>query len=98
MGKVRHIVIFVAKPGVDASEILSLLHNLSKGPGVLSFAAEQSLDTRKGTVVIENVLFADERSFEAFKLSPAHKRVGEKMSQLADWLVADYIEPERSAQ
>ncbi|HSE61694.1 MAG TPA: Dabb family protein [Candidatus Saccharimonadales bacterium] len=93
MGKVRHIVIFVAKPGVTGEEIISLLKQLDAGePGVLSFAAEQSLDKRKGVVIIENILFADERTFERFRISPIHKELGEKMSKLADWLVADYIE------
>lgn len=94
MGKVRHIVIFMAKPGVEADEIISLLQSLdSDEPGILAFTAQQSLDQRKGVVVIENMLFADERAFERFKFSPVHKELGEKMSHIADWLVADYIEP-----
>lgn len=93
MGKVRHIVIFMAKPGVEADEIITLLKSLDSNElGILAFTAEQSLDKRKGVIVIENMLFADERSFERFRLSSVHKELGEKMSRIADWLVADYIE------
>jgi quinol monooxygenase YgiN len=91
--RVRHIVIFLLKPVVDVNEVLSLLRSLQKSEDVIELTAEQSLDTRKGIVVIENALFKDEAAFERFKKSEHHKEVGERMSQLADWLVADYIEP-----
>jgi quinol monooxygenase YgiN len=92
-GKIRHIVIFLLKPGADESEVLRLLRSLEKSDDVLELTAEQSLDARKGIVVVENALFKDEAAFERFKKSEHHKQVGEEMSQLADWLVADYIEP-----
>jgi hypothetical protein len=93
-GKIRHIVIFLLKPGIEVAQVLDLLRPLGHAnPDVLELTAEQSLDTRKGIVVIENALFANAEAFARFKESEGHKEVGEKMSQLADWLVADYIEP-----
>jgi hypothetical protein len=93
-GKIRHIVIFVLKPGVDTGEVVGLLRTFGKNdPNVLEWTVAESLDTRKGNVVIENALFPDETAFEKFKTSRTHKGLGEKMSLLADWLVADYTEP-----
>jgi hypothetical protein len=93
-GNIRHIVIFLLKPGVEVDEVLGLLQAFDKkDPDVLEWTAAQSLDTRKGNVVIENALFANEAALARFKSSDDHNELGQKISLLADWLVADYIEP-----
>lgn len=92
----RHIVLFTLKPTVthvERDEAVQLLRDLGQSSdGVLAWSVELSRDTRKGVVIVENGLFVDEHAYEAFRSSAEHKAAGKLMSQIADWLVADYLE------
>lgn len=60
--------------------------------GVLELRVEESLDTRKGRVIVENMLLADPAAAEAFRSDPLHAEVARIMSLMSDWWVADYCE------
>ena len=94
--KFRHIVIFKLKSEVnekDKQNAIAILRELGEGnPNILEWKIEESLDQRKGVIIIENSLFKDRESFEEFRSSSQHAEVGKTMSKIADWLVADYIE------
>lgn len=92
MAGYRHLTLFKARPSVAAQEIIDLLQSLSHLPGILEFTARESLDTRKGTIIALDSLFTDEQTFQAYRAAPEHKKVADRMSQIADWWVADYIE------
>ncbi len=93
MAAVRHIALFrfndEATPEQQA-EALRLLRGLVTSPGILSWEVEPSFDTRRGTVVAVNGLFADEEALTTFRPSPDHQAVARYMRDLATWLVADY--------
>lgn len=57
---------------------------------------DESLDQRKGKLVIQNTLLKAGVTINQWKQAKEHKAVVEFMSQIADWLIADFEEnPER---
>ncbi len=95
MSRIRHIVLFrihdEARGGSQLSA-MDLLNRLRELPGILEWAVEASLDSRKGAVVVLNVLFESEQAFADYRLNPKHVEVAQGLSMMADWLVADYVE------
>src|SRR5690606_10109502 len=61
-------------------------------PGLVRWTVVESLDDRKGTVLVEDATFASRAHFETFRRSEAHRRVAHQLAELADWLVGDYHE------
>jgi hypothetical protein len=91
----RHIVMFTLKPEVDAAveaDIRRRLERLGEEADAQEWTIARSLDERKGVVIIENALFRDEATYEAFRTASAHREIGAFMRDYADWVVGDYIE------
>jgi hypothetical protein len=92
----RHIVLFSLKPTLtdaERDEAVHLLRNLgNRSDGVLEWSVELSRDTRKGVIIVENALFVDEQAYDVFRTSALHQATGQRMSLIADWLIADYFE------
>lgn len=92
----RHIVIFRVHPEVEPAtetEMIQRLRELgAQGQGIIDWSVERSLDTRKGRLIVQNGLFASQADFEKFRTSPLHQACGEYLKNLADWLVAGYLE------
>lgn len=89
----RHIVLFRIHDGVPqnrVTEATESLRSLAVLPGVQSWRIEQSLDARKGLMLVEDATFTDRSSFEAFRTHPTHAAVAQRMSEIADWWVGDY--------
>lgn len=88
----RHLTVFIARPGVPAQDVITLLQSLSHLPGIMQFDVHESVDTRKGTAIGLNSLFTDEQAFQDYRASPEHKKVADQMRLIADWWVVDYTE------
>jgi hypothetical protein len=66
---------------------------LGDHPNVLEWRIERSLNTAKGTVIVEVGSFADQAALEEFRGSDLHHEIGEFMASICDkWLVGDYLE------
>jgi Stress responsive A/B Barrel Domain len=76
----------------SAADAIDALRRLANVPGVLSLQVERSLDERKGTVIVENLVVADEYALLAFREHPIHVEVVAFMRAITDWWVGDYIE------
>lgn len=90
----RHLVLFRMNDQVtDATvdDVVAEMSTLSEIPGVLSWSFEKSLDARKGRVLVEDASFADERAFAAFREHPLHRARAERMREISDWWVGDYV-------
>ncbi len=95
MTAVRHLVLFRFHDSVDQetrTNALESVRALRELPGILEWRLEVSTDDRKGVVVAQNVLFDSESAFQRYRQDPRHRRAGEVLAELADWLVADYAE------
>ena len=92
----RHVVLFRVRDGVPEAEVdaaLVALAGLGKHPDVLSLEVGRSLDERKGRVLAEVALLADDAALQRFRTSPLHQAVAAQLSEVADWLVADWRLP-----
>jgi hypothetical protein len=96
----RHVVLFRLREGVtpeQAAAARRLLEDLGDAvhdhPGLLAWRIEESLDARKGTVLVEEATFATEADFETFRASAPHRRATAEMARVADWFVGDYVDP-----
>ena len=69
-----------------------MLQEAGSFAGILEWTIELSLDIRKGPVIVENSVFESAEAVERFRLSDEHRHVGEFLSQIADWVVGDYVE------
>jgi hypothetical protein len=95
MSKLNHTVMFKLHDGVSDEqrvEAVDRLTNLGAEPGVLSWIVKESIDIRKGQLIIEQAVFESEEAYQAFRVSPAHVEVGDFMKTIADWWVGDYLE------
>lgn len=91
----RHVVLFRLHDGVSVArvdEAVGLLRSLELLPGVTSLRVELSLDSRKGTVIVEEASFADASSFEVFRAHRRHVEVARVMAEISDWWVGDYLD------
>ncbi len=91
----RHIVLTKLHDDVDEKAFLGVVHrlvDLGNEPGIIYWKVNESIDTRKGAIIVTDAAFVDEAAFEAFKVSEAHKEAGEFIRNVADWWVGDYLE------
>lgn len=86
----HHLVLFRLHEGADADEAIAVLNASRPVAGVLEWTVTRSLARSKGVVLVEAACFEDERAFEVFRGSEAHRAAGRYMRQVADWLVGDY--------
>lgn len=95
-GNIRHIILFKLYVGVAPKleiKAIKLLQSLGKGDSeILEWRVEKSIDTRKGTIIVENGLFKNEQTYERFRKSDKHLKAVNFMKQIADWTVGDYID------
>jgi hypothetical protein len=90
----RHIVLFRVHDGVPDERVSDAIHSLrtlAVLPGVVTWTVAESLDSRKGRVIVEDATFADEQAFAEFRVRPEHRAVAELMSDVADWWNGDYV-------
>lgn len=90
----RHIVLFRVHDDVAderVTEAIDALRSLAVLPGVVHWRVEESLDRRKGRVIVEDATFIDDHTFAQFRIHPEHVRVAEQLSRIADWWNGDYI-------
>lgn len=91
---IRHIVLFRLHDDVSEADIgaaVAELRALGALPSVHAWRVEQSSDTRKGRILIEDATFASAKAFEAFRRDPAHLAAGAMMAEISDWWNGDYI-------
>jgi len=95
----RHVVLFVLHPDADEtvrSKISTLLTALGQHTaGLIEWTITESLDTRKGRVIIENALFENQEAFHRFLKSKEHAQAGAYLTNVADWVIGDYLDPVR---
>lgn len=95
-GPLRHIVFYSMKEDVEQSEINKAIKKLNsigaRVDGAKSWNVKRSMDSRKGTILIENCVFENVETFEEFRKSKEHKEIADYMSKVADWSVGDYLE------
>lgn len=91
----KHIVLFKIHDHVSDDEFNKALLTLQElglnNTEVLNWIVLPSIDVRKGRIIIEEALFIDKDAFEKFRTSEKHRLAGEMMSEIADWLVGDYL-------
>lgn len=92
----RHIVLFKVNNGVNETRIddaIKLLKELGKdNTSIIQWTVEKSLDTRRGTIIIENFLFKSEEDLKTFRSFEKHIKTGEFMREISDWIIGDYFE------
>lgn len=89
----RHIVLFRIHPGVAETDIESAQHTLralGTFPEVIQWRIERSLDTRKGTILIEDATFTDTVGYDTFRHRPEHHTAGQQLARIAHWTIGDY--------
>jgi len=95
MTRLRHIVLFRFYDAIDEDSRMHAVDQISAlrdQPGILEWTLKASIDDRKGAVIVQNVLFESEDAFNSYREHAKHKAVGEALSGMADWLVADYLD------
>ena len=94
--KIRHIAFFRFHDGVPEKvrhQALEMLRDLKDCvPGILEWQVEESLDTRKGHIIVENALFADNDALQQFRQADVHQKVVVFIREVADWWIGDYKE------
>lgn len=91
----NHTVMFKLHDNVSnevRAEAVKRLTSLGSEPGVLKWVIKESIDTRKGQIIIEHALFEGQEAYHAFRTSPAHMEVSNFMKEIADWWVGDYLQ------
>lgn len=91
----RHIVLFKIYPETKKEQITKakkLLKELGKQEFINEWVITESLDKRKGVIIIQNGLFNSKEDFEIYRKNDLHKQAGDHMSKIADWVVGDYEE------
>jgi hypothetical protein len=91
----KHIVLFKIKDEVseaDFNKALQLLQDLgTDNEEILMWKVVQSVDSRKGRIIIEDSEFVSEEAFQRFRADEKHAKAVELMREIADWLVGDYL-------
>lgn len=88
----RHIVMFRIHDDVNADAFhaaVLALEGLGRETNALSWEVFESLDTRKGRILVEDATFDSPDDFAAFRALPAHTEVQVLMSAISDWWIAD---------
>ncbi|GAA2527007.1 hypothetical protein [Rarobacter incanus] len=94
-GGYRHIVVFAFYREVTAMafhEAIRDLERLGSERNVGTFRVRESVDLRKGRVVLFDAWFLDQEQFGRFTRSTLHGEVVERLRLIADWWVCDYFE------
>jgi len=89
----RHLVLFRLHDDLTADDVdraRRTLDELGAASGATAWRVAESLDDRKGRVLVEDATFESEAAFRAFHTSEAHRRAVEAMSELSDWLTGDH--------
>lgn len=90
----RHVVLFRVRDDVADPEVFAAIEELralGELPGVVAWAVELSLDTRKGRIIVEDGTFADRSAFEEWRATEPHRNTAEGMAELSDWWVGDWV-------
>jgi len=91
---IRHISLFRLHDDVDdvsRDKALTMLRDLKDAvAGIVEWQVELSLDTRKGQIIVQNGLFADDTALQAYRASDKHKPVVRFMADISDWWIGDY--------
>lgn len=91
----RHIVFFRLHEATTEAQKLQAIDTLKKlgenNEGLIEWVITESLDARKGTIIIEDSTFKDEMSFQKFRTSTAHMEATKIMGDVSDWWVGDYF-------
>ena len=93
--KLNHTVMFKIHDDVgddDVARAIELLTGLGGEPGVEEWIIRESIDVRKGRIIIEQSRFESNEAYQMFRTSPAHVKVGDFMKTISDWWVGDYLE------
>jgi len=93
--KLNHTVMFKIHDDVsddDIADAAELLTGLGGEPGVEKWIIRESIDVRKGRIIIEQSRFESNEAYQKFRISSAHVKVGDFMKTIADWWVGDYLE------
>ncbi len=95
-GPLRHIVFFTLKPSISDNEIKMALDKLAdfgkNTQGVRYWTVKQSMDSRKGKIIILNCAFDSIENFEKYRQSKAHTEFAEYMAKISDWFTGDYLD------
>lgn len=89
----RHIVLFRVWDDVTDARIgaaIADLRQLGEHSAVVEWTIALSTDTRKGRIIIEDGAFADAESFRDWRSSEHHRKVADRMAEIADWWVGDH--------
>lgn len=88
----RHVVLFQIKEGVPREVIEAAMESLRALIAVArSGEVAVSEDSRKGTVIVEDVTFASRDAFLEFRSSEQHHEVAVTMRQISEWLCGDWV-------
>lgn len=93
--RLNHTVMFKIHDDVsddDVARAIQLLTELGGEPGVEKWIIRESIDRRKGRIIIEQAVLENEEAYQAFRTSPAHVKAGDFMKTIADWWVGDYLQ------
>lgn len=95
-GPLRHIVFFTLKPNVSQKQITGALDKLESfgknTKGVNYWKVTQSLDSRKGNIIILNCAFDSVENFEKYRQSKDHADFADYMGKISDWFTGDYLD------
>lgn len=88
----RHVVLFRLHDDADTGAAVAALEAARPETGASRWTITPSLDSRKGTVIVEDSTFDDEAAFHAWRVSDLHLAAVAHMREHADWLVGDWVE------
>jgi hypothetical protein len=92
-----HVGVLKFKPEATETEIkeaYSLYQTLGedcggKEAGILYAKVGWNRDQRKGYLLMEFFIFADNDALQRFRVHPGHERVSQLMRRIADWVIGD---------
>jgi hypothetical protein len=87
----HHVVLFRLKDGVDPDHARALVDSGRPMSGLVSWQVRRSIDERKGAVIAELAVFTSVEAFQQWRDSPGHAEIAAELSNLADWLIADWV-------
>lgn len=74
----------------DIAQLIEELRSLQELPGVMALMVRgESLDQRKGRIVLEQVVFENGQAFLDWREHPRHQAFAERLRGFADWVISD---------
>jgi hypothetical protein len=73
-------------------EIVTEIRETPVPNGAIEWRVETSTDERKGAVLVQNVLFDSQESFDVYRASDVHTWMAKTLSNVSNWQIADYEE------